>query len=283
MSRMRAVENGRWVVNAAVSGISAFIDPSGRVVAEVGLFRTAILRHTIRSSDVVTPYVRWGDWFPWLSLVIVAGMVLVPRKRTGVRGVPGPAVAGPSPDPRHPADVRGARHDRMGARSPARPSGARGRPGRRRLVARRHRTARRRPCRPTSPGCGCSSVPGSRGSRARTWTGSGSASPTGTTCSSRWTPTSRTSRRSSPRLLEAAASGRDLVVGSRYVPGGSVTDWSRSRVALSKAGNALRAPDARGADPRRDQRLPRLPPRGAHGARRSARSTPTATGSRSSW
>ena len=40
------------------------------------------------------------------------------------------------------------------------------------------------------------------------------------------------------RLLEAAASGRDLVVGSRYVPGGSVTDWSRSRVALSKAGNA---------------------------------------------
>ena len=96
MSRMRAVENGRWVVNAAVSGISAFIDPSGRVVTEVGLFRTAILRHTIRSSDVVTPYVRWGDWFPWLSLVLVAGMVLVPRKRTGVRGVPDPL----SPDRR---------------------------------------------------------------------------------------------------------------------------------------------------------------------------------------
>ena len=30
MSQMRAVENGRWVVHAAVSGISAFIDPSGR-------------------------------------------------------------------------------------------------------------------------------------------------------------------------------------------------------------------------------------------------------------
>jgi dolichol-phosphate mannosyltransferase len=39
-----------------------------------------------------------------------------------------------------------------------------------------------------------------------------------------------------PRLLEAAA--HDVVVGSRYVPGGSVTDWSRARVALSKVGNA---------------------------------------------
>ena len=40
-----------------------------------------------------------------------------------------------------------------------------------------------------------------------------------------------------PRLLDAAAQGADLVVGSRYVPGGSVTNWSRGRVALSRAGN----------------------------------------------
>src|SRR5204862_391013 len=29
----------------------------------------------------------------------------------------------------------------------------------------------------------------------------------------------------------------DLTVGSRYVPGGSVTNWSRARVALSRVGN----------------------------------------------
>jgi dolichol-phosphate mannosyltransferase len=40
-----------------------------------------------------------------------------------------------------------------------------------------------------------------------------------------------------PRLLDAAADGADLVVGSRYVPGGSVTNWSPARVALSRAGN----------------------------------------------
>jgi dolichol-phosphate mannosyltransferase len=39
-----------------------------------------------------------------------------------------------------------------------------------------------------------------------------------------------------PRLLEAARS-HDVVIGSRYVPGGSVTNWSRARLALSKAGN----------------------------------------------
>ena len=43
-----------------------------------------------------------------------------------------------------------------------------------------------------------------------------------------------------PSLLSAAG-GFDLVVGSRYVPGGSVTDWSRRRVALSRRATSTRA------------------------------------------
>jgi dolichol-phosphate mannosyltransferase len=39
-----------------------------------------------------------------------------------------------------------------------------------------------------------------------------------------------------PRLLETAGT-HDVVIGSRYVPGGSVSNWSRLRVALSRAGN----------------------------------------------
>ena len=39
-----------------------------------------------------------------------------------------------------------------------------------------------------------------------------------------------------PRLLEAARA-HHLVIGSRYVPGGSVTNWSRARLALSRGGN----------------------------------------------
>ena len=40
-----------------------------------------------------------------------------------------------------------------------------------------------------------------------------------------------------PRLLEALA-GADLVVGSRWVPGGVVVNWPRSREILSRGGNA---------------------------------------------
>jgi glycosyltransferase involved in cell wall biosynthesis len=49
-----------------------------------------------------------------------------------------------------------------------------------------------------------------------------------------------------PRLL-AALEDADLVLGSRYVPGGEVTDWPAHRLLLSRAGNrytrwALRLP-----------------------------------------
>lgn len=39
-----------------------------------------------------------------------------------------------------------------------------------------------------------------------------------------------------PRLLDALA-GADLVLGSRYVPGGRVLNWAKSRELLSRAGN----------------------------------------------
>ena len=40
-----------------------------------------------------------------------------------------------------------------------------------------------------------------------------------------------------PRLLAALADGADLVIGSRYVDGGGVSNWSRGRRRLSRAGN----------------------------------------------
>jgi dolichol-phosphate mannosyltransferase len=40
-----------------------------------------------------------------------------------------------------------------------------------------------------------------------------------------------------PRVVEGACT-YDLTIGSRYVPGGGVSNWSRARLALSRAGNA---------------------------------------------
>jgi len=65
MSRMRAIEDGRWVVQAAVSGISAFIDTGGRPYEQTRLFRPETIRRTIRASSERTPFVRFGTGSPW--------------------------------------------------------------------------------------------------------------------------------------------------------------------------------------------------------------------------
>jgi apolipoprotein N-acyltransferase len=94
MSRMRAVETGRWVVDAGVAGISAFIDTDGQVISHTQLFVPGILRGQVRPSTAWTLYVRYGDWFPVVCLVIVAmSLLFAPRRRT-TRPTPGPL-----PDP----------------------------------------------------------------------------------------------------------------------------------------------------------------------------------------
>jgi apolipoprotein N-acyltransferase len=83
MSRFRAVENGRWVVHAAISGISAFIDPRGRVFGATGLFQATVDRHLIQGSSARTLYSRFGDYFPWGSLAAAGVLMVAPRRRRG--------------------------------------------------------------------------------------------------------------------------------------------------------------------------------------------------------
>ena len=85
MSQLRAVETGRWIVQAAVSGESAIVNAHGQVVAHTGLFVPAILRADVPTSTVRTLYVRWGDWFPaacGLVLLLAIGFGLARRQRS---------------------------------------------------------------------------------------------------------------------------------------------------------------------------------------------------------
>ncbi len=63
----RAVENGRWLVRSANTGISALVSPAGRVVAKTSLFTKGILRGDVEVVSSVTPYTLLGDWLPLLS------------------------------------------------------------------------------------------------------------------------------------------------------------------------------------------------------------------------
>jgi apolipoprotein N-acyltransferase len=86
-SQLRAVETGRWVVQAAISGESAVVDPRGRVRASTNLFTPAILRYSVPTSDAITPYVRLGDWFPWACAAAAAAALaaaVVRRRRRRV-------------------------------------------------------------------------------------------------------------------------------------------------------------------------------------------------------
>jgi apolipoprotein N-acyltransferase len=61
MSQMQAVSEGRAVVHAAISGISAVIQPDGKITQEVGLFRPALLRARLPMASGLTPYARYGS------------------------------------------------------------------------------------------------------------------------------------------------------------------------------------------------------------------------------
>jgi apolipoprotein N-acyltransferase len=68
MARLRAVENRTWLVRATTTGISAIVDPRGRVRAESGTFTAETLRGEVVPMQVDTVYRRFGDLFAWTCL-----------------------------------------------------------------------------------------------------------------------------------------------------------------------------------------------------------------------
>jgi hypothetical protein len=59
---MRAVETRRWLLRASDSGISAVIDPTGRVVRQLDLGAIGTLEADVPLERTDSLYVRWGDW-----------------------------------------------------------------------------------------------------------------------------------------------------------------------------------------------------------------------------
>lgn len=68
MVTLRAVENRVAIVRAANTGISALIDPSGRIVQSTDLFTREALSGKIHLNKSSTFYTKWGDVFSYLCL-----------------------------------------------------------------------------------------------------------------------------------------------------------------------------------------------------------------------
>jgi len=81
LSQMRAAETGRPVLHAAISGISAVIEPDGSVRERTALFEKTITDGTIATTTGTTPYVRFGDWVLAACLLGVLVTAVVAQRR----------------------------------------------------------------------------------------------------------------------------------------------------------------------------------------------------------
>jgi apolipoprotein N-acyltransferase len=78
ISQMRAIETGRHMLRATNTGMTAVVEPSGRIAAVAPTFSTETLNAEVRGHTGATPYVVLGNW-PLLVLSAVA--VVVPFGR----------------------------------------------------------------------------------------------------------------------------------------------------------------------------------------------------------
>ncbi len=75
-ARMRAVENSRWLLRDTNTGLTASIDPYGRVVARLERKTRAALAAPYTLTEVTTFYSRHGDWFAYLCAIISIGALV---------------------------------------------------------------------------------------------------------------------------------------------------------------------------------------------------------------
>jgi len=76
MAVLRAVENRRYLLRAATTGISGIIDPSGRIISQSELMTQTYLTGRITPSRKITLYTRYGDILPLFSLTL-SGLFLI--------------------------------------------------------------------------------------------------------------------------------------------------------------------------------------------------------------
>ncbi|WP_325893585.1 apolipoprotein N-acyltransferase [Grimontia sp. NTOU-MAR1] len=76
IARMRALENGKPVLRATNTGLTAAIGYKGDIIDQIPQFETVVLRTDVPTTTGQTPYTRFGDW-PLYAWIVLSGLALV--------------------------------------------------------------------------------------------------------------------------------------------------------------------------------------------------------------
>ncbi len=84
----RAVETDRYILRSANTGISAIIDPRGRIKEKTPIFEERVLKGNFSLGDNVTFYVSHGDYFILISFLSLLAIIAVQlfRRKIGKKG-----------------------------------------------------------------------------------------------------------------------------------------------------------------------------------------------------
>ncbi|HWZ85744.1 MAG TPA: apolipoprotein N-acyltransferase [Thermoanaerobaculia bacterium] len=88
---LRSVENERYLVRAAITGISGIVDERGRILAQTRPDVRGLVRGTVRLEQASTAWTRWGYRLPLVADALAAGVLLFALARR----------AGPGRSPKH--------------------------------------------------------------------------------------------------------------------------------------------------------------------------------------
>jgi apolipoprotein N-acyltransferase len=87
LASFRSIEHRRSLVRATNTGVSAFVDPVGRIVSRTGIWTKEVLVDRVPLLDGRTLYALLGDWIGWfcaiLSVYGVVEALRVSRRRKG--------------------------------------------------------------------------------------------------------------------------------------------------------------------------------------------------------
>jgi apolipoprotein N-acyltransferase len=74
-ARMRAIENDRWLLRDTNTGVTAVIDPYGRIVQSMPRKIRAALSASYALENGTTFYTRHGDWLAYACAIICIGAI----------------------------------------------------------------------------------------------------------------------------------------------------------------------------------------------------------------